>query len=341
MKERLNEALLEIQKKLDNKINFEEMLSLLAKEIVEVLRVRQCAIFRVSKKLKKFILVAIEPKNDGEKKELSFEELKAVVPQKKFFIEDSGADKQTKFFVPLVAKGEIVGIIKMKANKRFSQEKIDFSLHLANLVRLLLERDITLRRIFKEEISFLLKRIADETAHNLRNPITAVGGFARRLPEKIKDLPCEKELIAIKEESRRLEAATDRILTSMKLERQRLEEDELIEEKEGGKIMLTGQYKVKIDKKWRFGIPKRLREQLGDELFIFIKEGKNTLEIYPLSGVKDVKPEEFPGAVITVNKRITVPQAMRNSIAFYLGRTVNLVGKGDHIEIWPWPDHDH
>ena len=348
MRKKLNEALLEIQKRIDSEIDFDKMLSLLAKEIVKVLKVRQCAIFKVSKDSEKFILVAVEPQNDNKKKDFSFEEMKTlkdVVYQKKFFMEDSSIHEKTKlFFVPFIVKGKVIGIIEMEmANKkRFNQEKIDFSLQLANLVELLLERDIALRRLFKKELSLLLKRIADETAHNLRNPITVVGGFARRLPKKLKKLPCEKELIAIKKESQRLESITDCILNSMNLERQRFEDSQeevyKLIEKEEREIVFAEQYKIKLDKKWRFALPKRFREQLRDELFIFIKEGENALEIYPFSGIKDIKPEGFPGAVIAANEKITIPRAMRNSVSFYLGPTVNLVGKGDHIEIWPWPD---
>lgn len=64
------------------------------------------------------------------------------------------------------------------------------------------------RTALQDEKLKTIGAISDEMAHELRNPLMAIGGFARRLHAKVPDMP-ETEIIL--RESRRLENLLDRI----------------------------------------------------------------------------------------------------------------------------------
>lgn len=115
--------------------------------------------------------------------------------------------------------------------------------------------------------------------------------------------------------------------------------------------MFYGQYENKLDEKNRLMIPKKLREEAGDKLFILeYLDGKLSL----------FKPEEFEKLVATANSipfaqekarkfirkiigsaidldvdkagRIQIPVLYVNK--HHLGKELTILGVGDHIEIW-------
>lgn len=109
----------------------------------------------------------------------------------------------------------LVAIIRDITERREAEEKLkDYRDHLEEMV---IERTRELEQAYKamlqEEKLKTLGTISAEMAHEIRNPLMAIGGFARRLQKKMPELP-EAKVIA--QESGRLEEILRRIETYLK-----------------------------------------------------------------------------------------------------------------------------
>ncbi len=103
-----------------------------------------------------------------------------------------------------------VAIIRDITERKKAEEELkNYRDHLENMVK---ERTLQLeaaqKALVQKEKLKTLGAIAAEVAHEIRNPLMSVGGFAMRLQKKFPDLP---EVAIILEESRRLEKILDRI----------------------------------------------------------------------------------------------------------------------------------
>ncbi len=199
------EALVEVQGKID-KLEFDEMLEFLVNKIIKTLKIERCSIFRVFPEFEKVRLATGEPKDGhGLGMEFFFKDLEAireVVGNKSYLlILEPWQDERTKqsreliyhkgisaiLFIPLVVENEVAGIIVLDATgekKTFSQEDLYFCLTLSNLVSLLLERDLVHQEREEKKTLIILGQAAAEAAHQMRNPLVPIGGFARRLAKK-------------------------------------------------------------------------------------------------------------------------------------------------------------
>ena len=89
-----------------------------------------------------------------------------------------------------------------------------------------------------------------------------------------------------------------------------------------------------IDSKWRIYIPKKIREEFKDSVFLTIGE-EDTVIILNQS---DSEKYSFNFEVnISSQGRITIPDFFRDSISFFYGKKVDLVEFEDRLEIWPCP----
>jgi signal transduction histidine kinase len=238
------EALVDFQEKINGKFHFEEMINFLVRQVVDTLKVQRCSIFKVSEKLEKSYLIAGEPKG-GHRLGMVFDfnelkTVKEVVRTKEYLlIEDPMNDERCALshslvidkaikailFVPIITQKEVVGILVIDATENreiFTEEEIYFCSNIANLVSLLLERDFRLKEEAEGQVLALLNRAAAEAAHRLRNPVTVIGGFARKLAEELKDSSYEKKLSIILDEIEVLEKLVDDLTSSVRFRRNRL-----------------------------------------------------------------------------------------------------------------------
>ncbi|MBI4919931.1 GAF domain-containing protein [Candidatus Azambacteria bacterium] len=231
------EALVDFQEKID-RLKFTDLVDLSVKQIAEILKIERCSIFKVSEDFQRVCLIAAEPR-DGHGLGMNFllDELKAVkkiVEDGKYHVINNPIDNELTIasrdliyykcinailFVPFIAGEKVIGVIAIDATgekKGFYEEEICFCLNIANLIGLLLERDMLLKKEAEKENLLILSRLVDEAADRLRNPLTAIGGFARRLAKKSAGSLFQEEIATIIEEVEKMEANFNQLLEEMK-----------------------------------------------------------------------------------------------------------------------------
>ncbi len=197
------EALVEAQGKID-KLEFMEMLEFLVGQIIKILKEKiRCSIFRVFPESETLCLLAGDSNGEhGIGMKFNFSDLEAlreVVETKSWLIiadprQDPRTEKTHQLFhlkdvntvllIPLLAEDEVIGIIAIDAmggRKGFTEEELYYCLTLSNLAGLLLERDMMKKEKAERETLIMLGQAAAEAAHRLKNPLTVIGGYARRL----------------------------------------------------------------------------------------------------------------------------------------------------------------
>ncbi|MGA2400267.1 MAG: PAS domain S-box protein [Syntrophobacteraceae bacterium] len=111
-------------------------------------------------------------------------------------------------------KGRVATIRDIGMRRKAEKELAAYRAHLEDMVR---ERTRELEQaqksLVQREKLKTLGAISAEVAHEIRNPLTSIGGFANRLQKKFPD---SKEAGIIVDESRRLEALLDRISSYLK-----------------------------------------------------------------------------------------------------------------------------
>lgn len=231
------EALVETQEKID-KLEFDEILDFLVGQIVKVLKIERCSVFRTFPEVAKVVLVAGEPKDcHGLGMSFSFNDLEAireVVESKKYLLVSNPWQdervRQTRaliedkcinaiLFIPLMVedKANVIVLDATREKKSFTEEEVYFCLALSNLVELLLERDLSRQQKEEKRILEALNEVAAEIAHQMRNPLASLGGFARRLAKELnKNEPKTERLKEMTEiilkESTRLESVLGELL---------------------------------------------------------------------------------------------------------------------------------
>jgi PAS domain S-box-containing protein len=114
-------------------------------------------------------------------------------------------DPQGRFCVPVVSSGQTLGLINIMTEEGSERipEAETFLVAVANTLAAVIMRHQaeTERNKFREQLSeseklAALGRIAANVADEMRNPLTAIGGFARRLEKKILEGSKEREYLA-------------------------------------------------------------------------------------------------------------------------------------------------
>ncbi len=140
--------------------------------------------------------------------------------------------------VPLIDKGSLKGVVEV-LNKRgssgFDEEDLELLTILANQIAIALENarlyarlqdrcmstedrlKSTQERLARSEWLAALGRLSQGVAHEVRNPVMVIGGFARRMQKQFEETsPARKTIEIIIEEAERLEslvAAIDELYT--------------------------------------------------------------------------------------------------------------------------------
>jgi signal transduction histidine kinase len=130
------------------------------------------------------------------------------------------------YCVPIQAAGKVLGVINLyvkEGHKRDPKEE-EFLAAVANTVAGIIERKKSETektrlqdQLMQYEKLSALGRLTSNVAHEIRNPLTSLGGFARRLYKKVADSSREKEYCeVIISEVNRLERILDNVLTFSK-----------------------------------------------------------------------------------------------------------------------------
>lgn len=132
-------------------------------------------------------------------------------------------DTQEFVSVPLLAKDEVIGAIVVdnyQSRRPFKEEDLNFLIMFANQAALALEnahlvaaieassRELTLmrERMLESDRLAAMSSMADGLAHEIRNPLVSIGGFARRISKQVpEDDPLRQYVDVIVEDVARLE----------------------------------------------------------------------------------------------------------------------------------------
>ncbi len=236
MEKKLNrkmlETLVEFQEKI-GKLSFNKITEFLVGHIVSVLDVHRCSIFKIASDNEKAIIIAGKPEN-GHGLGMCFfldeqKAIKEVVHTKKHSIifnpksDDRINNKEFLYknditailFVPVIAEEDVIGVIVVDATnpkQTFSDEDVYFCLNLANIVSLVLERDILKQKETQRDVLNLLGEVAAEAAHRLRNPTMLISSFAKMLHKKLDGNVLQRESSIIIDQANRLESTIDGLL---------------------------------------------------------------------------------------------------------------------------------
>jgi PAS domain S-box-containing protein len=152
-------------------------------------------------------------------------------------IRHSGDPPHGHYCIPIVSSGEALGLINIfiEEGHERSPEEESFLVAVSNtlasvIMRFRTESELNKSRaqLAEAEKFAALGRMMAHVAHEIRNPLTAIGGFARRLDKNIRKGTKEKEYAAfIVEEVRRLEGILRDVLSSSRTTSRRLEKCDL------------------------------------------------------------------------------------------------------------------
>jgi PAS domain S-box-containing protein len=136
---------------------------------------------------------------------------------------DEGVFPHGHYCVPIVSGENVYGLLNVyvKEGHKRSKREEEFLSSVANTLAWIIERKKTQRekRLLQHQLAqaenfAALGRFTANVAHEIRNPLTAVGGFARRLDKNIPDATKEKDYVSfIIAEVNRLEYILKNILT--------------------------------------------------------------------------------------------------------------------------------
>ena len=206
-------ALLEVSKALSSKSDLEDMFETIVDRAAHVLGIKRCALFLLSEIGDKICLEAGFPKCDhgiGLERELrEYPAVREVIesqnwllienPQSHELTRDSAALSRTYginaiLFVPLVFERKILGAFTFDATgnkKTFLPQEIGVCRIMANISSAAIARAREQERFQKEMTAKnrmeILGKAAADIAHEIRNPLTSIGGFARRILKKADD----------------------------------------------------------------------------------------------------------------------------------------------------------
>ncbi len=103
--------------------------------------------------------------------------------------------------------------------------------------------------------------------------------------------------------------------------------------------MIYGKWNVSIDNKWRFLFPSAASCYFNNGKVILYESDDGCIRIEKFSRKKEV--EGFAVCFmkykmgVSKGRRILIPRQLRNSISFFFGKKVTVVGKGTYLELHP------
>jgi len=151
----------------------------------------------------------------------------------------SGERPHGHYCVPIVSSGQSLGLINIftEEGHERTQEEETFLVAVSNTLATVIMRHQAESELddFRVQLSeaekfAALGRMTANVAHEIRNPLTAIGGFAKRLEKRVREGPKEKQYAAfIVEEVQRLEGILRNVLSFSRGASPRLREGNLRE----------------------------------------------------------------------------------------------------------------
>lgn len=193
------------------KLETEELLRFILKEIRRALDVERVSIFRVSNEIDEFYLIMGEPEGKhGIGQHFPFDSqkhLKRAVETKSWHEEpEPGQNPEMEHIkdlicnegitdigaFPIMVENEVKWLVVIDAKdprQRFSEEEVIYCKAMSDLAGLSLGRDLKQKEQTEKESLVTMGKAAGEAVHILRNPIEYIYGFARRLIRETEECP--------------------------------------------------------------------------------------------------------------------------------------------------------
>ncbi len=212
--------------------------------------------------------------------------------------------------IPITSGGRIYGVINMyvKEGHIANKREIEFLSAVANTLAGIIERKKLEKKLIHSEKLSALGRLTANVAHEIRNPLTAVGGFARRLDKKISDETKEKGYCeVIISEVGRLEKILRNVLTfsgDIHLYRKNYPINDVVEESLTTYEAVCKEHSINIQKAYG-DVPQILidKEQVRETIDNFVS---NAIDSMPDGGnLSVVTKEELLDKITYVTVRIS------------------------------------
>ena len=130
-----------------------------------------------------------------------------------------GRPPRSLLYVPMLAQGEVVGVLKIGRHDRareFNDDDQELAQHLANqaaaAIRLFEQRSVQ-ERLFRTEKLAAVGRLISGVVNELRTPLSSIGDLARRALEGGLPANVEHEVASIALESRKAGEIVDRLVS--------------------------------------------------------------------------------------------------------------------------------
>jgi GAF domain-containing protein/CheY-like chemotaxis protein len=133
--------------------------------------------------------------------------------------DDRSSSAKSLLFVPMLAQGEVIGVLELDQNDRvrdFSADEQELAQHFGNqagvTVRLLDQRSVQ-EQLFRTEKLAAVGRLISGVVNELQAPLASISDLAGRALDRARSSPAERDVLALASEARKASGMVARLVS--------------------------------------------------------------------------------------------------------------------------------